>query len=408
MEEKRSSRSNSGANWSKSRAEISGWAVHTRGVSKVFPLHEHSPLDGLLEVCDQLRELQDLTSRGARPTDESIHRARREVAALGEQVFPRLPGIRKDPTAASLDSSSLLILALLFHRRISGVTEALSGAGLCGLLLRAGLPRSETMELLGPEGLLRGGDWVVCEATRVGYDPLDSYFMPSPTALNLFWPTQAPGESESSGHEPVAEVKEGDSAEASETRTPVAPFHDESDYLWEIGNWRQICMQRTEALFEADLMTTANTPRLQGLRELAHAKWIEIRRRLAATPGGREFGLERLAANYRLGPDHILLVAHCLFAEVLDHELYLSPGECLRLTAEHRDDLFRKRRLVSPQGKLRREGILLSEGEESAKMLALPLCLADWVTERVISGVGRSLKWNQQELEDFLRGDNER
>ena len=402
------SRSSNGANWSKSRAEITRWLVHTRGVSQVFSLHELSPLDGLLEVCDQLRELQDLTSRGARPTDESLHRARRDVAALGEQVFPRLPGIRQDPAAASLDANSLLILALLFHRRISGVTEALSGAGLCGLLLRAGLARSETMELLGPGGLLRGGDWVVCEATRVGFDPLDSYFMPSPTALNLFWPTQAPGQADKGGQETVAEAAEGEPGEAPESRAPAQPFHDESDYLWEIGNWRQICMQRTEALFEADLMTTANTPRLQGLRELAHAKWIEIRRRLAATPGGKDFGLERLATNYRLGPDHILLVAHCLFAEVLDHELYLSSGECLRLTAEHRDDLFRKRRLVAPQGKLHREGILLTEGEESAKMLALPLCLADWVTERVLSGVGRSLKWNQQELEDFLRGNEER
>ena len=66
------SRSSNGANWSKSRAEITRWLVHTRGVSQVFSLHELSPLDGLLEVCDQLRELQDLTSRGARPTDESL------------------------------------------------------------------------------------------------------------------------------------------------------------------------------------------------------------------------------------------------------------------------------------------------------------------------------------------------
>ncbi|MFK5955654.1 MAG: hypothetical protein QM477_04320 [Planctomycetota bacterium] len=364
-------------------------------------MHDCTPLDGLLEVCDQLRELQDLTSRGARLSEESLRKTRLQVETLGEQVFPLLPGIQQLPAADELDTHALLVLALLFHGKISGSSEAFSGIQLCGLLMRAELPRSLTMELLGSQGLLRTQNWVHCEETTQGFDPLDSYFRPTPKALSLFWPIKE--------LENEASSQAIDESSAGKTvRDLPVPFSDEGQYLWEIGAWRQICMQRAGALFEVDPITEEPSPRLQELREMAHAKWVDVRRRLSVTPGGREFGLERLAATHKLGPDHMLLIAHMFFAETVDIDLFLSPGECLRLAAAHRDDLLQKRHLVSAQGRLRREGLVVADGEESAKMLAVPLCLADWVVERVLAGVGRSLKWNQQELEEFLRGDDER
>ena len=364
-------------------------------------MYDRTPLDGLLEVCDQLRDFQDLASRGARLSDESLRKTRQQVASLGEQVFPLLPGIQQMPAADALCPQSLLILALLFPGTISGSSEAYSGIQLCGLLMRADLSRSTTLDLLGPTGLLRAGEWVQCETTSQGLDPLDSYFRPSSKALGLFWL----GNEATAADDGTPSAAKG--AEASAHELPK-PFSDEGEYLWEIGAWRHICMQRAGALFETDLIAEEPSPRLAELREIAHAKWVDLRRRLAVTPGGRDFGLERLAASHKLGPDHILLIAHMFFAETLDVEIFLSPGECLRLAADHRDDLLQKRHLVSAQGRLRREGLVLSDGEESAKMLAVPLCLADWVVERVLAGVGRSLKWNQQELEEFLRGDDER
>ncbi|MDA0667306.1 MAG: hypothetical protein O3A95_03845 [Planctomycetota bacterium] len=364
-------------------------------------MQDRSPLDGLLEVCDQLRNLQDLASRGARLPEESLHKTRQQVESLGELVFPQLPGIQQTPEADSLCSQSLLILALLFHGKISESSEAYSGIQLCGLLMRADFSRSTTLDLLGPTGPLRSEGWVQCEATIRGLDPLDSYFRPSSKALNLFWLKK----------ELLAADDGTPSAfEDSDSASPEIPqpFSDEGEYLWEIGDWRHICMQRAGALFETDLIAEEPSPRLAELRETAHAKWVHLRRRLAVTPGGRDFGLERLAASHKLGPDHILIIAHMFFAEILDVELYLTPGECLRLVSGHRDDLLQKRPLLSAQGRLRREGLVVVDGEESAKMLAVPLCLADWVVERVLAGVGRSLKWNQQELEEFLRGDGER
>ncbi len=354
-------------------------------------MHHSSPLDGLLEVCDQLREIQDQSARGAILSEDALRQARLRVATVQEQVFPSLPGLKQNPKAANLEPPALLILALLFHRRLSGGNDALSGAHLCSLLLRAGYPRSQALHLLGPSGPLRQGDWLLCEVPRQGFDPLDSYFHPSPDALQLFGP---PSSATPPAPTPPAQQPQ--------------PFADETEYLWEIGRWRQICGQRADALFESDPLHNLCSPRLQHLRHTAHAQWVRLRQRLALTPGAREFGLERLASTFKLGQDHILILAHLLFAEILDGEFYMAPGECLRLVSGHRDDLLHKRKLVSPQGRLRREGIILADNEESAKMLAVPLCLADWVLDQVLAKVGRSPKWNPQELEDFLRDENER
>lgn len=374
----------------------------------------HSPLDGLLEVCDDLRTLQDNVARGAIPSEDTLRRTRERVAGLSQLAFDLLPGIQGQPLAAALTSAELLVLALMFHRRVSGVSEAIAGSTLIGLVLRAGITRSEALLMLSPNSVLRTQKWVATEMTRNGLDPLDAFFLPAPTALALFWPqlTASAGAAEGAGSTVAADATHN-SGEA--TPSPGAaenpaialnetPYASEQDYLWDLFAWRQACLKRTAALFDADPDQPPN-PQMLELRETARGCWMGIRQRLARTPESREFGLEKLAADFRLGPNHVLIVVHLLFAEILDAELYLSPMECLRLVAERREDAFTMRSLVAPKSRLRREGIVLSEGEDSAKMLAVPLSLSDWVVERVLVGLGRSPKWSQQDLEDFLRGE---
>ena len=363
-----------------------------------------SPLDGLLEVCDQLRTLQDNAARGATPSEDTLRRTREKVEGLSAHTFELLPGIQEQPLAAALTSRELLVLALLFHRRISGVSDPLAGATLIGLLLRAGVPRSEAMLLLGPTATLRSQEWVLCEVTRNGLDPLDGFFLPATSALALFWPQVSQPSSEANSEESPATVNDGAGTDA---EIGNSPYGSEQDYLWDLHAWRRACLKRTAVLFDVDPEQHPH-PKTLELRQAVRSSWFGIRRRLAQTPESREFGFERLAADYHLGPDHVLIVTHLLFAEILDAELYLSPMECLRLVSDRREDAFTKRSLVAPNSRLRREGIVLSEGEDSAKMLAVPLSLADWVVERVLAGLGRSPKWSQQDLEDFLRGESGR
>ncbi|MCP4091983.1 MAG: hypothetical protein GY747_00930 [Planctomycetes bacterium] len=367
----------------------------------------HSPLDGLLEVCDQLRALHDNAARGAIPSEDTLRRTRERVAELGPQAFELLPGIQNQPLAESLNSHELLVLALLFHRRVSGTSDALPGTTLIGLLLRAGVPRSEALRLLGPNASLRKESWMMAEITRNGLDPLDGFFLPTTASLALFWPQQDKAEKGES--QPSAEAGNDTPVEntAPIVDPKLTPYSSEQEYLWDLYAWRQACLKRAATLFDVD-PDQPQHPQAMELREQARRCWVGIRQRLSLTPESRDFGLEKLAADFRLGPNHVLVVTHMLFAEILDAELYLSPMECLRLVADRREAAFTMRSLLAPKSRLRREGIVLSEGEDSAKILAVPLSLADWVVERVLAGLGRSPKWSQQDLEDFLAGESGR
>ena len=367
----------------------------------------HSPLDGLLEVCDQLRTLQDNAARGAIPSEDTLRRTRERVAELGAQTFELLPGIQNQPLAEALNSHELLVLALLFHRRVSGLSDALAGATLIGLLLRAGVPRSQALTLLGPDSTLRKQNWLAAEITRNGLDPLDGFFLPSTEGLALFWPQPSAPEKQNDLEASVTNEESECEESAPVVAQDLKPYASEQEYLWDLYAWRQACLKRAAILFDVD-PDQPQHPQMQEVREQARSCWVSIRKRLSLTPDSREFGLEKLAADFRLGPNHVLVVTHLLFAEILDAELYLSPMECLRLIADRREAAFTMRSLFATKSRLRREGIVLADGEDSAKMLAVPLSLADWVVERVLVGLGRSPKWSQQDLEDFLRGESGR
>lgn len=353
-----------------------------------------SPLDGLLDVCDQLRALQDHVSRGGVPSHELSERTLAQAATAQESVLPALPGVQADPRGAALRGPELLALALLFHRRITLAREGISGDELIGLLTRAGVPRTDAMQMLTRSGVLRLGDWVETCRDSESFDPLDTLFTCSREALELFLPTSGHGELENSADE---------QDEQSEEREALAaqPFATEEDYLWAMFSWRRACQRRAEALFEVDLTTSRLSPRLQKLRERAHRRYVMLRRRLRRTPESRDFGLVSLAREYRLGADHLLIVSHLLFAEILDGEFMMPPMDCLRLAAGQRDHLFHQRRLLQPNSLLRREGIVVTEGEENQKLMGTPLSLADWVVDRALAGVGQ-LHFAPQELEEFL------
>lgn len=353
-----------------------------------------SPLDGLLEVCDQLRALQDHVSRGGVPSHELSEKTLAQATTAQDSVLPALPGVQADPRGSSMRGPELLALALLFHRRITLAREGISGDELIGLLTRAGVPRTEAMQMLTRSGVLRLGDWVETCRDSEGFDPLDTLFTCSREALELFLPP-------TSQEELNVDQEDADESAAEREALAAEPFATEEDYLWALFSWRRACQRRSEALFEVDLTTSRLSPRLQKLRERAHRRYVMLRRRLRRTPESRNFGLVSLAREYRLGADQLLVVAHLLFAEILDGEFMVPPMECLRLAAGQRDHLFHQRRLLQPNSRLRREGLIVTEGEENQKLMGTPLSLADWVVDRALAGVGQ-LHFAPQELEEFL------
>jgi hypothetical protein len=344
-------------------------------------------LDGLLEVCDLLREPPE----GDHPAAETLER----VDSLGRALSPMLPGLGAAPEAAELGPRELFVVTLLIHHRMRADSEPLDGAALIRLLSRAGLPRSAAMALLAPAHQLRQAEWLDSTLPDGGFDPLDATFSPSALSLRVFWPgAQEP--------EKGAKIADEESAREAEAQDP---YRDEAEYLWELHSWRGMCIQRADSVFEVEVATGRPSPRNRMLRRQARQRWLRIRRRVAATESGREFGMEAFMREHGLAVDHVLLLVHLIFGELIEGEPAIPLVEGLRLLSETRDDLFLKRRILASDARLRRLGIVVAESEDYAKMSCAPLALADWAVDRILAGVRRRPRWDESEFENFLNGD---
>ena len=349
---------------------------------------DRTALDGLLEFCDRIRDEQEDDDGAVQGAEALEH-----VERMGRRLFPKLPGVQAQPAAAELDAHELFVLALLLHHRMRDGAEPLEGARLLQILLRTGFPRSEAMTLLGPAHALRVEGWLKTELPEGGFDPLDAIFLPSPRALQLFWP----------GTLPAREA--GDSAADEPGGDEPRAYRDEAEYLWDLHGWRNLCILRADAAVEVDARSLRPSARNRMHRRRARQRWLRIRRRIGATENGRDFALERFMREHGLGPDHVLLMVHLLFGELLEGEAAIPAAEALRLLAETRDDILRKRPTIGPDGQLRQLGILHAEGEDYAKMSLAPLALADWAVDRILAGVRRRPQWDEREFQDFLNGD---
>ncbi|MDP6849349.1 MAG: hypothetical protein QGH51_02725 [Planctomycetota bacterium] len=350
-----------------------------------------TPLEGLLKLCDQIDYLQAKTLEG-KPDLSAEEVARKQAHALREEVFSQLPSLREHSNAAELSDTELLVLALLFHRRLAGDDRMVEGGALVGLLGLAGYPRSETLEHLRRDGRLRKEGWLQTRSQARGFDPVDTWFAATNTAFSLFWEG---GGSKKPTAQTLSEV-------------PVLQaYRDEEDYLWDLYAWRNQCIVRAEALFPGDTPGGGPSPRFRSLRQDARTSLTQIRRRLALTQNADDFSIEQFRRKYKLGLDHQLAVVHLLFSELVEGESYISAIECLRVISETRHDLFRKRNLLSPRGRLRRKGIVVAaEASDFSKALATDLTLADWVSDELVSNLGGPPRLDDQELDDFLQGDD--
>ena len=349
-----------------------------------------TPLEGLLQICDRIDQLQSRSVNG-KPDPQEETLAAEKVRALRAEVFDQLPAIASHGGAKNLSDIELMLLSLLIHRRLLGDDRMMDGGSLVGLMHFAGYRRDETLQILDPAGRLRTGGWLHHQTHARGFDPIDTWYSTTAASLSLFWdknPAATPP--------PLADGNEFS-----------RPFLDEEEYLWDLYGWRNMCLARAEALFPADTPGGHPSPRFRPLRQDARAALMRMRRRLAQTKQAKSFRLEKFRHEHKLGMDHQLVLLHLLFSELVEGEPFISAIECLRVISETRHDLFRKRRLFRPNSRLRREGIVLGvEHADNPKVMAADLTLADWVTDELVSDLGGPPRLDKKELDDFLQGDD--
>ena len=358
-------------------------------------MRSQDALEGLLDLCDQIRLLHEraLRSWPGEDSPPAADETRHRVRGLRRDYLEALPSLRERPRALDLSDPELLLLALLFHRRLTGLPAALTGGDAVAILGQAGFERTRILEFLGPRAPLRRQGWLRAETQGGGFDPLDTRLTPSAEALALFWPGGKAG-------------AERPPAPAAETR----PYADEAEYLWELHRWRNLCIRRAEALFEPDGMNGLSpAAEHSALVEQTRAAHLQVRARLAATPGGPRFQIEQFRRSHGLGADEMLVTLHLLFAEVLEGDAWISGVECLRILASHRNEVFTKREVVGPRGRLRRRGILLVPEDQlpPGKGALCEMSLADWASEALLAGVGDGVRLAREEIERFLEGGEE-
>ncbi|MCX8228901.1 MAG: hypothetical protein OTJ44_03010 [Planctomycetota bacterium] len=303
-------------------------------------------LENILKLCDRLCDAHQQNLPHSDLTDQE----QANLAEAGSLLKEDLP------------PSALLLMSLFFHRRVQGNYDTWRGGEIISLLYRAGIPRTESLTLLFPSSALRQGSWLRGSVEPSQHDPLDAWFDVTPKALQ--WLQGIPVESTGlPAHAPK-------------------PYLNEEDLLWDLYAWRQLCIRRAETLFDEG----AHPSVLQEARQQARRKLFSIRARIQSTENGRALGIEKFRRNHKLGQDHLLIILHLLFSELLEAEPFLSGLECLRLISETRNDLFRKRQLFSRQGLLRRSKIVHADSR-LGKELAATLSLADWAAGQVLLGV---------------------
>lgn len=345
-------------------------------------------LEGLLELCDQIRDLQERSLRGAAHSTMPEHTLA-AVKTLRQDIFDYLPSLAKAPGASDLSDSELLLLALLFNRRLQGQPEAVTGGELTALLCRAGYKRTQVMDHLRSASELRSKGWLKVQADPNGFDPLDTLFAASPAGLSLFWPKERK----------TTEILAGSRA--------ITPYAAEEDCLWDLYAWRILCMHRAEALLEGDHFGQEPSQRLLTLQAESRSAMLYMRSRLRCTPQAESYSLEQFRRRFRLHQDEWLTVVHLLFSDLLEGEPYISSMECLRVMAVTRIDMFRKRRVLTTDGKLRRSGIVHVHEEhvDYNKSFAVDLGLADWATEDLLKGIKKLPPLEQNSLNELLQGD---
>ncbi|KAA3611554.1 MAG: hypothetical protein DWQ01_05545 [Planctomycetota bacterium] len=343
-------------------------------------------LEGLLDLCDQIRGLQASASEaGAQDLDRRRQRAQDAVAKLRNHVFGHLPKLNQDSRASHLGDLELLTLAMLFHHRLSNGLKPLLGQELVGLLHLAGFNRSDAMAALDRHGEFRQAPWLRAQTPDpTAFDPLEWEFSLTPAAMTLFWPGEGPAES----------------SQEQEVRT----YRHEEDYFWDLFRWRRLCQLRSEALFEDDTQDRrAEKPPVRAARHRARDAWLGIRARLAATRGGAEFCLERFRLDQRLNQHEWLVVLHLLFEDYFRGMPFADYHECLHLICDARIDVFRQRRLLDRNGRLIRSGLVLSENSfrETAQPTDVQLYLADWASKSLVAGLNHLPRLDSRDLDPF-------
>ncbi|MFT7616543.1 MAG: hypothetical protein ACI97A_000167 [Planctomycetota bacterium] len=363
---------------------------------KRFPAHRLERLLDTVEALDDLRLLAGEEDRVGQKNRflRKKNKIRGELFAILESIRPHALS-RLTHSARQEDhllTEEVALLAVLFHRRIQQSEHFMSGRDLLWILADSSYELACCSQLLRESSPLRAHG-----ALLVYQDPEEE----PQELLNLHFALDTDLFQKLSAHEQPKELESSQPfADATGHFLEFVAFIEETQYraakAFDLGIWRELLGEPMESL--ATLQT-----RLE-------QKWHQLDRRLSKTEHADRFPLIRFRQEFALTDAETVIIVALLAQEAFAGAASLEALDLLRLISASPRGLLRRRRLLSPKGRLMHQGILITTEGENLNQVPGEIALAPWVVERLlatkISPDSKIASDERIEFHDFLAGLN--
>ena len=355
-------------------------------------------LKRLLDVADRLERLRRrLVGRGEVPEGAAARSLRDEGRRWVRDLLAPATETAAAPVAGTFgrllrrfrfDEEQTTILLLLLRRRIEGDRDSLSGREILSFLFEGSYDRLRGLRLLAPRGvLLRSG---VVSTRGPSADPLERQYALSPRFFRALQRDVAP----------ELRMRE---------RWRSTPYPGAREYLLAWGRLARLYQRRAHLVFGAggDPADAAESEEVHRLSARIRRDRLRIARRRKITPGSRGFPLVEFVEEHGLDDKETVVVVAMLFQDVHAGASFMDGVEVVKLVSASEEELFANRRLLDPNARLLRDGILqLGEPEsEDEPALAREAYLAPGLIAELLAGTSDPLPIDpemRQEWRDFL------
>jgi hypothetical protein len=324
-------------------------------------MNDRERLRRILDLSDRLGRLRSRVSTAAGVASRDLRDEVRSIA--GSVVTIGLPGTLGDIAKRHrLEPHQILIVLMLLSRRLEPGSGSLCGREILSTLFPSAFDMLAGVRLLVPDSaLLVSG--AVQAVPPGGPDVLDTEFELSDAAFRA--------------------VERDVNPPAGGALGEVVPYRNHFEHLAEIGRLTALLLRRSGVLFELDAYGSRAYDEPESVTQIersARALRARIAERLICTPDAVQFPLCRLAARMRLSDAEQEILVVLLLQESYYGNAGLEAVECVKMVSCDSEQLLRNRRLLGPEGRLRREGLVQLDEAVNEKELTGGLSLPRWVS----------------------------
>ncbi len=350
----------------------------------------------LLSLCHQVDVLSERirasVPKGPRLLESrrrnAVHRLRAALHRPGRDRFRN--ALRLVRREHGLDETSMLVVLLLFNRRIRRTNPAMSGRELLESVSRSGSAMIESSNVLHPDAaLLRTG--LISGSAATPEDVFDAEYRISVPAFRSLYRAYH--------GVPAAGGAETDLA---------VPYRNVLEHLSDMRLRVEMARRRAARLFPqsywAEVHSDEERP-ADELHDLVRRVESAIAQREECTANQPALPLVRLRTEFKLTPDEELILSALLVQELFTARQTLELGELLRLVATSETEVITKRHVIAADSTLRRDGLITVESESDGKDLMATAWLAPATTERLLGDArlqGTIGEDERRKFHDFL------